>query len=351
MLQRTLNARLFCWTGSLLLLGLTGCGQGSEAESAWKAYHQGLSQALDTPEIEHSAPPNIGAFPERQTLLFDINETRESLLNVYALRECEITSLIAARNNQLGRVAPPSQQWLYERDLWQRLSLCWNTDTPGELSEENRDRLHDITLTKTAQLPFVSWNAIFDSSEWEKNFSRASQPLSASELNQLTQQGGLDKALEALRYLRQMVLHQFDRQWQQDSSRLENHLKTLQERPLTAELLRSLMLATQRLNEATERLKITPQPHCLPAWDQRYVEQLEQSAYTWLNALNRLIDSHPVTPPERWQRYAHAWLSLDAQDAPWQSFQRALKAHKTARKGFSACRPTASFKTKITPQS
>ncbi|MYL24161.1 DUF3080 family protein [Halomonas alkaliantarctica] len=351
MIHDTLRQGLLFTLAGFWLLGLTGCGQGSEAESVWQAYHQALSQALDTAEIKRSAPPNIGAFPERQALLFDINETRESLLNVYALRECEITSLIAARNNQLGRVAPPSQQWLYERELWQRLSLCWNTDVPRELSEENRDRLRDITLTKTAQLPFVSWNAIFDSREWEKNFSRASQPLSASELNQLTPPGGLDNALDALRYLRQMVLHQFDRQWQQDSSRLENHLKTLQERPITAEVLRSLMLATQRLDEATERLKTVQPPHCLPEWDRSYVAQLEQSAFAWLKEINRLVDSHPVTPPAQWQRYAHAWLSLDAPDAPWQSFQRALKTHQAARKGFSSCRPIASVKTKMTSHS
>ncbi|MFP3457824.1 DUF3080 family protein, partial [Psychrobacter sp. SIMBA_152] len=50
----------------------------------------------------------------RQQRLIEVPETRDGMLKIYALRECQITSLIAARNNQLGRVAPPSQQWLYE---------------------------------------------------------------------------------------------------------------------------------------------------------------------------------------------------------------------------------------------
>ncbi|MDR5899764.1 DUF3080 family protein [Halomonas vilamensis] len=341
-MHRTLHPRLLYVMGSLLLLSLTGCDQGGEAEGVWQAYHQQLSAALDKNDIDRSPPPNIGAFPKRQSVLFDISETRESLLNVYALRECNITSLVAARNNQLGRVAPPSQQWLYERELWQRLSHCWNTDTPDELSDENRKRLRDITLNKTTQLPYVSWNAIFDSSEWEKNFSRASQPLSASELSPSSETNDIEAGLNALLYLRNMTLHQFDRQWQQDSSQLENHLKTLQERPLTAELLRSLMLATQRLDEATSFLQSAEQRPCLPAWEHSYPDKLKQNAYAWLSGIATLLDSHPVTPPAQWQRYYHDWLSLEAAHAPWQNFQHALTTHTTIRQQFPACRQTAS---------
>ncbi|MCL7930555.1 DUF3080 family protein [Halomonas llamarensis] len=325
-----------------MFFSLTGCGQGSEAENFWQNYQQQLSGALNTNSIERSPPPNIGAFPERQSVLFDISETRESLLNVYALRECNITSLVAARNNQLGRVAPPSQQWLYERELWQRISQCWNTEIPGELSDENRERLREITLTKTTQLPYVSWNAIFDSSEWKKSFSRASQPLPASELNLSSEISDINAGLDALLYLRKMTLHQFDRQWQQDSSQLENHLKMLQERPLTAELLRTLMLATQRLDEATSLLHFADQSRCLPAWERTYLDQLALSAYTWLSEIATLINSHPITPPAKWQRYYRAWLSLEAQDAPWKNFQRALTTHLAARREFSVCQASVS---------
>ncbi|MCP1313552.1 DUF3080 family protein, partial [Halomonas sp. 707D7] len=85
----------------LATLGLLGgCGDG--ADDAWIDYHETLARALDAAPIEHHAPENIGAFVERRERLIAIPEMRESMLNVYALRECNITSLVAARNNQLG---------------------------------------------------------------------------------------------------------------------------------------------------------------------------------------------------------------------------------------------------------
>ena len=88
---------------------LSGCGD-NPAEQQWQRYHQQLANDLALSNIQRADPGNIGDFPERPDRIIDIPETRDSLLNVYALRECQITSLVAARNNQLGRVAPPSQQ-------------------------------------------------------------------------------------------------------------------------------------------------------------------------------------------------------------------------------------------------
>ncbi|TVP42690.1 MAG: DUF3080 family protein [Halomonas sp.] len=312
---------------------LVGCSGDDLAEEPWIAYHQQLADDLSTRDIERAAPTNIGAFPERQTRLIDIPETRDSLLNVYALRECQITSLVAARNNQLGRVAPPSQQWLYERTLWQRLSACWNSDVPDQLSEDNRARLLELTETKTAQLPAVSWNAIFDSSEWVKSFSRASQPLASADVNELQDH------FEAIDYLQQMTDHQFDPDWQQDSSTLENHLKTLQERPLTAEVLRALLLAAQRLTEANTMLAQQSEEAdaCLNSWNEQTVENLADTAQRWLAAVNRLIDAHPVDKPNAIQDYQTRWLSLQHAHAPWAQFQQANVEHQTLRASFPAC--------------
>ncbi|MBR9905868.1 MAG: DUF3080 family protein [Gammaproteobacteria bacterium] len=310
---------------------LVGCGD-NPAEQQWQAYHQQLADDLAQPGIERADPVNIGDFPERSERLIDIPETRDSLLNVYALRECQITSLVAARNNQLGRVAPPSQQWLYERTLWQRLSACLNSQVPDQLSDEDRTRLEQLTATKTAQLPAVSWNAIFDSSEWVKSFARASQPLSNVDEVALTSQ------LDAIEYLQQMTDHQFDLDWQQDSATLENHLKTLQERPLTAEVLRTLLLASQRLTEANALLtQHSDATHCLRGWETPSVEPLASTAKQWLTAINRLIDAQQVDKPLAIQRYQTRWLSLNNAQAPWGQFQRALTEHQTLRARFAPC--------------
>lgn len=315
---------------------LFGC-DGNPAEQPWQMYHQQLANDLEQADVERADPINIGDFPERSDRLIDIPETRDSMLNIYALRECQITSLIAARNNQLGRVAPPSQQWLYERALWQRLSDCWNSDVPEQLSDENRTRLQQLTATKTAQLPAVSWNAIFDSSEWVKSFSRASKPLTSTDETAITSQ------LEAIDYLQQMTDHQFDSKWQQDSSTLENHLKTLQERPLTAEILRALLLASQRLTEANALLArhlaqrgddATP---CLSDWEAQPLEHLSNTAKQWLTAINRLIDAQQVKKPDAVQRYQARWLSLNNSHAPWGQFQQARLEHQALRARFPPC--------------
>ena len=317
---------------ALLLSALqVGCGD-TPAEQQWQRYHQQLADDLAQSNIQRADPGNIGDFPERPDRIMDISETRDSLLNVYALRECQITSLVAARNNQLGRVAPPSQQWLYERTLWQRLSTCLNSEVPEQLSDKDRTRLNRLTTTKTAQLPAVSWNAIFDSSEWVKSFSRASHPL--SNIDETTFAG----QLEAIDYLQQMTDHQFDLDWQQDSSTLENHLKTLQQQPLTAEVLRSLLLATQRLTEANALLaQQSDTTRCLSRWESSSLERLENAAQQWLTAINRLIDAQQVGKPIAIQRYQERWLSLDNAQAPWGSFQQALSEHQALRARFPTC--------------
>lgn len=319
-----------------LSLLLTGCSD-NPAEQQWQAYHQQLAADLGHADIERSKPVNIGDFPERSERLIEVAETRDSMLNVYALRECQITSLIAARNNQLGRVAPPSQQWLYERTLWQRLSTCWNSEVPAQLSAEDRSRLQRLTETKTAQLPRVSWNAIFDSSEWVKSFSRASQPFDTED------EAAIADQLDAINYLQQMTDHQFDLDWQQDSSTLENHFKTLQERPLTAEILRALLLATQRLNEANALLKQSLSQHseepsrCLRNGTTPTLAPLTTLANRWLTAVNRLIDAQQVEKPSSIRRYQTRWLSLNDSQAPWQEYQRARFEHETLRTRFPAC--------------
>lgn len=321
-----LPALIACLTGSMLL---SGCGD-SSAERYWQDYHRTLADALALDAIPRRAPGNIGAFPKRRERLFDIPEVREGLLGIYALRECRITALVAAHNNQLGRVAPPSQQWLYERALWQRLSGCWNTSVPAGLATADRQRLHRLTLTKTQQLPYASWNALFDSNEWEKSFARASQPVDFRRVD-------IRPPLGAVNYLQRMVRHQFSRTWEQDSGTLEQQLKMLRKRPLTAQTLRTLMLATQRLREATAALNTATPTRCLPAWDSGYIAATRHSARRWLTAVNALFDSLPVTPPNAMRAYRKRWLSLDNQRAPWPAFQAALIEHHAARFRFPAC--------------
>ncbi|MCB8890128.1 DUF3080 family protein [Vreelandella malpeensis] len=315
----------------LATLGLLGgCVDG--ADEVWIDYHETLAQALDAAPIERQAPENIGAFVDRRERLIAIPEVRESMLNVYALRECNITSLVAARNNQLGRVAPPSQHWLYERTLWQRLTRCTEGDIVGSLGAEDRARLEALTALKTEQLPAVGWNALFDSEEWEKNFSRASDPLDPRDLPDPA------AALAALDYLTTMVERTYSLSWQADSATLEGHLKVLQRRPLVAEVLRSLQLGYTRLNEANRLLaRHLESNQCLPAWETAALDELTALSRRVLSAVNALIAAHEVTPPSAVVAYQRRWLSLEEAAAPWERFQAARLEHTVLRAHFPRC--------------
>ncbi|WP_218313534.1 DUF3080 family protein [Halomonas sp. 18071143] len=305
-------------------LVLAGCGDNS-ADEAWAAYQRSAAEELGISAPERQQPRNIGAFPDRRQRVIELPEIREGMLNIYALRECQITSLIAARNNQLGRVAPPSQQWIYERTLWQRLDHCWNSDIPERLGDDDAHRLAQLTQLKTEQLPFATWNAIFASEEWEKSFARASHPL-----HTLPDQDWAEQRA-ALDYLEQMITQQFNQAWQHDSSTLENHLKTLQQRPLTAEVLRALLLAEQRLNELNAAIAQAEPDAASTCWSEAlpgWVDQLEQRAEQWLVAVNSLFDTHAVSPPPAVSDYQQAWLDMQNPEAPWQQFQRALAHHR-----------------------
>lgn len=330
--SRRLGRRLLA--GAALAL-LAGCGEGG-SEALLGDYQRHLADTLALEAPPRTDPENIGAFPERDQRLFEIAETREGMLDVYALRDCHIAALVAGRNNQLGRVAPPSQRWLYELELWRQLSACWNTEVPATLSEASRERLSRLTEIKTEQLPRVSWNALFASEEWVKNFSRASAPLAPEALDEAATRSA------ALAYLREATLRQFDPDWAADSATLEGHFKTLQERPFSAELLRTLLLAEQRLDEASTlieqalarpdgqacpvdpaRLGDAPEAERLTEW----LARLERSARLWLEAVDALLDAQVAAPPAV-AEYRRAWLSLEHPAAPLPAFAEARDQHR-----------------------
>lgn len=332
-----------------LLLGvfLAGCQDGNEADTLFVDYQQRLSEALGIAAPATPSPRNIAAFPDRDARLFTIDETREGLLDVYALRRCGIVRLIAQRNSQLGKVAAPSQRWLYELRLWRHLQGCWNDAAADTLEKDDRQRLAYLLERKTQQLPLASWNALFDSSEWTGSFSRASSPLPPDARPSLTAQ------LAALDYLRQLVLKQYDPRWSPDSGALENHLKALRSDPLTAEILRSLLLATRRLTDLDRAIgaRLDDGSLCPPGPEagvppaerlagvldgqaagrlQRYLDTLSHDARRWLTGVDALLDAFTVSRPAI-DDYRRHWLSLSNPDAPWAAYRAALTQHAALR--------------------
>ncbi|MFP4136806.1 MAG: DUF3080 family protein [Halomonas sp.] len=329
---------------ALVALGLAGCGGSDDNEALLRDYQRGLAERLELPPPEPTAPDNIGAFPELRERRVAIPEVREGLLDVYALRECHIATLVAERNSALGRVAPASERWRYELKLLERLEACLDGEVPDRLAEQDLARLERLAATKREQLPAASWNGLFASEEWADNFSRVSSSLPPDALAPPRAQR------EALDYLRRLGQAPFDPEVSHpDPEALEGHLQALRERPYTAELLRTLTLAERRLAEATALLETrlarddacpaggfsasleeAPAGPALADW----LARLDDAGETWLKGLAPLFASLEA-PPEEVAAYRRAWLSLENAEAPLPAFRRALAEHRERRQALA----------------
>ncbi|WP_106478552.1 DUF3080 family protein [Phytohalomonas tamaricis] len=323
------------------LVLLEGCSERHPADALLVDYQQRVSRALETSMPEPAIPPNFEALPAREARLFELEPLRTGMLDIYALRECGLVSLVAARNNQLGKVAVPSHRWVYELTLWRVLYGCKNSQVPERLSPNNRANLDRFLTLKTEQLPYISWNALFDSREWVESFTRSALPIAPEEDLPLT------SSIQALDYLRYATAHQFDSDWQPEVTTIDAQFHVLDNNLLSARLLRSLLLVTQRLDELStvmeKRLETRPicyRGHSNPQADilynvflhyyvgrvQPYLALTQRSSQQWFSAVNALLDQHTVSRPEV-AHYQQRWLSFDTPHAPWQRYQHAMSRH------------------------
>ncbi|MDR5903496.1 DUF3080 family protein [Halomonas icarae] len=333
-----------------LILMLAGCDTNDASDRLLRDYQRTLAERLDLSPPDHAEPRNIGAFPRLRERRVPIPDTREGLLDIFALRECHITTLVAQRNSTLGLVAPASQRWQYELKLWQRLTACLSSGVADRLAADDLARLEQLTSTKRRQLPQASWNGLFGSEEWAQSFSRVSSPLPPDDLTPPSEQL---TALEYLNALSRAPLESSPRPV--DLEALERHLQALNDRPYTAQLLRTLLLAEQRLTEANTLLDqaLDTPGYCPPegfSADPRqapearrlanWLTALDDAAEAWLTRLLPLFDSLE-TPPEAVQAYRQAWLSRQNSEAPFPSFHQALQAHLERREALASRCPEA----------
>lgn len=324
-----------------LTLVLAGCDGSGASDLLLRDYHEALAERLDMAPLSHARPRNIGAFPELRERRLSIPETRESMLDIYALRECHITTLVAERNSTLGRVAPASQRWQYELELWQRLERCLASEAAGRLAPEDLARLERLATTKRRQLPLATWNGLFGSEEWAKSFSRVSSPLEPDTLAPPSDQ------LAALDYLYRLSRAPLETGLPlPDPEALESHLQALNDHPYTAQLLRTLILAEQRLKEANALLdaalsspghcssggfdaglRQTPESQRLADW----IAALDDAASLWLESLTPLFESVEA-PPKAVQEYRRAWLSRQETEAPFSRFRHSWQGHLERRR-------------------
>jgi len=148
-LLRVVTCSVAVLFGSLL----TGCSAGSDPGAL---YLQRLSGALDVAVVPADRQTRFAPLPLGNELRIPYEGERLSLVDVPALYDCDLSSLIGLRNAPMGRVQRPSQRFAYDLGLIAGIDAC---EAPGETLQRLRKR-------RVAQLPVAAFNALFGDTEW-----------------------------------------------------------------------------------------------------------------------------------------------------------------------------------------
>ena len=241
-----LTGRRQFWSCTLILLLVifsSGCSR-PDADQLFRDYQQRLERVLSlTPQTVELAP--LAPLPAIRDLQRQIPPSQLNLLDLVALRHCNLQQLVAERNNSLGKVMTSSNRLGYELQLLSTIQPCLNHP---ELSPKLRADLQQIYAQKQQQLPFVLANFLTLDPTLRKQLSgqprlltkgagkAVTEPLSAlKNLNQLkhlvvTGQQDSYAALDATFINQQLgVLYQgnFVADWQYSVRRSNAWLSTL----------------------------------------------------------------------------------------------------------------------------
>ncbi|WP_082971927.1 DUF3080 family protein [Rheinheimera sp. SA_1] len=132
---------------------ITGCSR-IDADTLFSDYQQRLSRVLNLPpaEVQLTALPPL---PAIRDLMHPISASRLNLLDLVALRHCNLQGLVAERNNSLGKVMSSANLLGYELQLLNGLIPCL---VHPELSDSLKADLQQIYMQKQQQLPLVLQN-------------------------------------------------------------------------------------------------------------------------------------------------------------------------------------------------
>lgn len=137
----------------VLILSSSGCSR-PDADQLLHDYQQRLDRVLSlTPvDVELAALPPLPAIRDLQQ---QIAPSKLNLLDLVALRHCNLQQLVAERNNSLGKVMTSSNLLGYELQLLIAMQPCLNHP---ELSAKLHNELQQIYAQKQRQLPLVLEN-------------------------------------------------------------------------------------------------------------------------------------------------------------------------------------------------
>ncbi len=211
---------------------------------------------------------------------------------------------------------------------------------------ELQQTLDEVVKIKTADLPRAYWNATFGSPEFEQMFSLAASPLPIDAAGKSN--GKIERALVHLASLGNRL---GDGTLELESARLEAHYKALTARRMAGQLLGALELLRRHLDAAAAAIetRLETRPMCYKqrptskarildnvfrkyyvAQVQPYLSRVHRQTRAWLEPINQLAEAQRAQITPAFAAYFEAQLSLDAPDALWARYQRALHRHTEA---------------------
>ncbi len=128
-----------------------------------------LGRSLDR-NIEPE-PERLPPLPRARDLQLDLLPGSIDLLDLLALRGCELTITIGKSNSSLGKVATDSQRLLLELEFLALAPACIGALDPAE-DEELIATLTEALASKREQLPARVWNATLGGPEFRSFWKR-----------------------------------------------------------------------------------------------------------------------------------------------------------------------------------
>ena len=226
-------------------------------ETMFSDYQARLQRVITVPLAP--APSQVSKtavtpLPDIRTLSIAIPAATIDLTDMLALDICDLETLIAERNNSLGKVQTDASMLQYELELMLKLGNCLKSPAlVNQLAPELQATLQQIYLQKQQQLPAVFANLL-------SRDQTLRQQLGGSQRGIAADQSGLAESIQALKQLNLLRQH-IEKQDYLAASHIQinNALGALYQSQLIADLQHSLRLSEQFFATLNALLAQVPQ--------------------------------------------------------------------------------------------
>lgn len=310
----------------IILVVVSGCDTRFKVEAVLSEYMADLNRSQS---VSISSPAIVmpKSFPSPRYRQQTLSQFDIGLLDFLSLQQCDVGAVAGRKNSILGKVMPDSQRFLYELDIIRAIESCdINNDS---LSEE----LHQVALTKRAELPKAFGNALFNGAESDAFFSLSNGflPLNYSTAEQQELLNSLNRLVVIGDNLQNLPLV--------DAGTFEEDLKVLMDSEYAGRLLYSLArirdyldLVASNVRELNSDVCGAPMTFLKQQFEMHYVKKIQpymgrinRGVYQVLPLLNQLFE---ISQPLSVEMIVFSrQFSLQQQDGEWQRYQLASQHH------------------------